>query len=258
MNGEPLLENNAGTSGAGALWTFRGSELVAQPRKGETRRYMTEPQSGASTKPPAGASPRGVLLVPDATSRERAFEIIYERKGDLVRVALSADPRQPPTGFEPRPKLVVINLIAKAAARGPGYTNAGAGRDACSTLYKAGARELLAGEATATPLGDPPSDAFCRLDGRVVRVVLLLSPVSSRQALESERARQERDVKVLAVRGTVQNESALGDGAFSVLRGNSTLVMALKGDVLIALYFDYPAGNHARLVEFAQRLRTAV
>jgi uncharacterized protein (TIGR03067 family) len=249
INGEPLLQND-GMIGAGALWTFRGSELVALSSQNETQRYATERQPAAS--------PKSMLLVPDPTSRQRAIEIIYERTGDLVRVAYSEDPRQPPTSFEPRRKLVVLNLTAKAAARGPGYANAGAGRDACSILDRAGARELLGGEAAVMPQRGPPSDAVCRLAGRGVEAVLFLSPVSSRQALDSERAKQERDVKILAVRGAVQDEPILGDGAFSVLQGNSTLVMALKGDVLIGMRFAYPVGNHARLVQFAQRVRSAL
>ncbi|MEP6943519.1 MAG: TIGR03067 domain-containing protein [Betaproteobacteria bacterium] len=248
VNGEPVVDEKI----VGAQWMFSGTDWTVTTRKGEKGRFTFQllPESG----------PKEFKYAPVAPSTERAGEMIYERTGERLRVAYMEIPDQRPAGFEPRRKQVIINLTPKAAAQGPGYASAGAGRDACSILRNAGARTLLRAEPfVATPAASAGTDAACRLEGAAgMRVSVQLIPVANRATLDSERAKQVKQAQTAAAPRTVQDEPALGEGAFVVLRGNSTLLVALKGDTMMMLAVDVAASNHAAVMQFAQQVRSAL
>ncbi|MEP7330197.1 MAG: TIGR03067 domain-containing protein [Betaproteobacteria bacterium] len=227
----------------GATWSFRASELAVQTRDGKRLRFTVRPESGAQ--------PKAFTFAPVPPSSERGGHMIYERAGDRLRLAYLDGIEGKATGFELARKLVVINLVARPAAVGPGYASPGPGRDACSILRTAGADALLGSTQTlVTPSPSNPS-AICRIEGTFgVAVVLALVPGSSQVALERERAKEARDQQ----RAIVADEPTLGASAFSATLGNSMLLMALKGETQVILRFNFPPGHRDRLIPFAQRV----
>lgn len=85
-------------------------------------------------------------------------------------------------------------------------------------------------------------------------MALGLVPGSGPVALDRARAKEARDQP----RAIVADEPALGGSAFSVTRGNSMLLMALKGETQVTLSFNFPSGNRDRLITFAQRVLAAL
>jgi len=244
-NGEAVVDDKI----IGTVWTFKGSELTLRTRRGESQAYVVKTE-------PTGL-PAAFTISPVMPSQERGGPLIYDRAGDRLRVAFIDGFVARPVDFQPHPKQVVLVLTAKSAAVGAaGLATAGPGRDACALLRKAGAHELLVAAWPANPktIESSPSAGSCRVEGAMARIDLLLIPASSRVVLDGERAKEVRDMPHWASKGTVEDEPALGPGAFVVRRGNSTVFMALKGETAVRIAFAYPQGHHQRMLDVSQRV----
>jgi len=248
MDGRAVMDDKI----IGASWTFKGGELTLKTRQGDSQSYAVRTE--------AGGAPAAFTISPVPPSKERGGTMIYERTGDRLRVAFMDGFAARPADFEPRPKQVVVVLMPRSAAVGAGYATAGPGRDACALLRKAGAEALIAAAWPANPktIESAPTAASCRVEGATTRVDLVLIPASSRALLDRERAKEVRDMPQWAVKGTVEDEPALGAGAFVVKRGTSTVFMALKGETVVRIGFAYPPDQQQRMVEVTRKVIAAL
>lgn len=248
MDGQAVMDDKI----IGALWTFKGSQLTLKTRQGQSQAYVVRIESAAA--------PASFTLSPVMPSKERGATMIYERTGERLRIAFLDGAEGRPVDFQPRRKQVVAILAPRSAAVGPGYATAGPGRDSCALLRKAGGHELLAAAWPANPktIETSTSAASCRLEGAMAKIDLVLIPASSRVLLDRERDREVSAMPHWAVKGTVEDEPALGAGAFVVKRGNSIVFMALKGDTAVRIGFATSSGSHQRLVELTQRVMSSL
>jgi uncharacterized protein (TIGR03067 family) len=234
----------------GAEWTFKGSELGVRTRRGESQVFTVELE--------AGAGPNAFTYKPVQPSNQRAGTMIYERAGDRLRIALMDGAEGRAVDFAPRPKQMILVLTRRPAAVGPGV--AGAGRDPCEMLRKAGVEDLLRTPQLAEVKGSSPASGSCGLESASgAAVVVQLVPASSRAVLDGQRNRDKNDKTNYAVPKVVEDEPALGAGAFTIKRGATHMTAyALKGEWLLIVSFRHPPGDYARLIAFAQRLLAAL
>lgn len=242
MNGE--LRGDAKI--AGATWTFRDAELVMETRAGEKQRFIVTLEPGSL--------PKAFRIAPVPPSTERGGWMIYERDGDRLRIAFMDNLEARPTSFEPRRKQLVATLLARSSAAGARGATGRGQWDPCAMLRDAGANELLGTQQTLSTPGTRDPGVSCRIEQAAgMAVALMLVPAATRTALERERVKSNR-----IERAVVQDEPVLGSAAFSSAKGNGTTVMTLRGDTLVALRFDYPPGNHAKLIQFARRVAAGI
>jgi uncharacterized protein (TIGR03067 family) len=234
----------------GAEWTFKGSELGVRTRRGESQVFTVELE--------AGAGPSAFTYKPVQPSNQRAGTMIYERAGDRLRIALMDGAEGRAVDFAPRPKQMILVLTRRPAAVGPGVARAG--RDPCEMLRKAGVEELLRTPQLAEVKGSSPASGSCGLESASgAAVVVQLVPASSRAVLDGQRNRDKNDKTNYAVPKVVEDEPALGAGAFTIKRGATHMTAyALKGEWLLIVSFRHPPGDYARLIAFAQRLLAAL
>lgn len=227
---------------AGATWTFRNTELVMEARNGEKQRFTVTMEPGSV--------PKAFRIAPVPPSSERGGWMIYEREGDRLRVAFMDNLDGRPAGFEPRRKQVVATLIAMPGGAGAQPATGRKQQDPCAILRDAGANELLGSSQTLTTPGTRDPGPSCRIEQATgFAVSLMLVQATTRAALDRERDKLSRNG-----RAVVQDEPAIGPAGFSAASGNNTVVMTLQGDTLVALSFDFPPGNYARLLPFARRV----
>jgi uncharacterized protein (TIGR03067 family) len=239
MNGELSLDRKS----VGATWTFRGDELLLETADGNRARYTVVLE--------AGSRPNALQLAPVPPSKERGGWMIYEREGDRLRFAYRDNLEGRPVSFAPQPKLVVTTLIAMDG--GSGRATGTSARDPCATLRAAGIEEFLGTTKILATPGTPDPTASCRIEqGYGLAVTLVLVSAATRATIERERAKRVADS-----RNVVQDEPALGAAAFSSLQGNGGIVMALKGDTLVMMAFNYPPNNRDKIVQLARRVLTA-
>ena len=247
-NGEVLLDEKI----VGAEWIFKGNELRVRTRRGDSHAFTLTLE--------AGAGPKAFAYVPVQPTKERAGTMIHERAGERLRVAFKDGAEGRAVDFAPRPKHVVLVLVPRAAAVGPGFASAGAGRDPCTMLRKAGIEDLLRTSQLAEMKGSSPPKGSCGLEAPSGAAVMLqLVPASSRAVLDGQRSREMNDKLTYAVPKVVEDEPALGAGAFTIKRGSTqTTAFALKGESLVMVSFRHQPGDQSRLIPFAQRLLSAL
>ena len=230
----------------GTTWTFTGSDLSIRLKTGDTQRFRLRVD--------ALAQPKAFEIAPATPSGEAARAMIYERDGQRLRIAWLESGGGRPASFGPARKLVVLTLVpgtagVAAAASGP--------RDACALLRGAGVVEFLGSAEVAAKPGTNPATG-CRIEQALgLAVTVLLTGAASRETLEREKTRFG-GANEAGPRAVVRDEPELGAGAFSIARGNFTLVGALKGDTFVLLRFDFPAGNQERIGKFARRVVAGV
>lgn len=231
---------------AGATWTFRDTELVMGARNGEKQRFTVTMEPGSA--------PKAFRIAPVPPSSERGGWMIYEREGDRLRLAFMDNLEGRPAGFEPRRKQLVATLIAMPGGAGAQPATGRKEQDPCAVLRDAGANELLGSSQTLTTPGARDPGRSCRIEQAAgIGVSLMLVQATTRAALDREREKLSRNVRTV-----VQDEPAVGPAGFSAASGNNTVVMTLQGDTLVALSFDFPPGNYARLVPFARRVVASI
>lgn len=233
----------------GATWTFTGSDLSIRLKSGDTQRYRLRVD--------VLAQPKAFEIAPASSSGEAARAMIYERAGPRLRIAWRESGDGRPVSFEPARKLVVLTLlpgtggVATAASRSLGP------RDACALLRGAGVVEFLGTAEVAAKPGANPATG-CRIERPLgLAVTVLLTGAGNRDMLDREKVRFG-GAESGGPRAVVRDEPELGPGAFSVARGNFTLVGALKGDTLVLLRFDFPPGNAERIGRFARQVVAGV
>ena len=231
---------------AGATWTFRDSEFVMEARNGEKQRFTVTMEPGSV--------PKAFRIAPVPPSSERGGWMIYEREGDRLRLAFMDNLEGRPAGFEPRRKQLVATLIAMPRGAGAQPATGHKQQDPCAILRDAGANELLGSSQTLTTPGARDPGRSCRIEQATgFAVSLMLVQATTRAALDRERGKMSRNE-----RAVVQDEPAVGPAGFSAASGNNTVVMTLQGDTLVALSFDFPSGNYARLLQFARRVVASI
>lgn len=238
MNGAARVDRKV----LNATWTFRGSELVVLNAQGERMR--------AALSFDATAQPSAFHITPLDSSRERPLWVIWQRQGDELRVAFYDGVDLRPEDFGPRRKLLVLTLVparAAPASAGP-----------CEILRVAGADRLLGGPTLARPDQDRKSapGSSCALDrndgSRAISLTLVAAPagpgyvdVARRQAQAGSKLQ-------------IEDEPALGPGAFSGARGWTVLIVALKGGTAMVIRVDALNADRAELRRFAQRVLDAL
>ena len=230
----------------GATWTFRDNELLLEPRTGERARF--------AVKLEPGASPKAFLATPVQPSGQRAGWMIYARDGARLRIAFMDNLEGRPASFARQPKLVLVTLVARDAMAGP----TGNRSHACDILRAAGVMDLLGPTAAPSTSRLSNPDTQCRFEQPMGAVTLGLTRATDRSALDRERERQAKQAQVSAARMVVQDEPDLGRSAFSVTTGNRAAMYLLKGDTMIVLFVELPAGNQARYMPFVRRVIAAV
>ena len=234
----------------GATWSFRDNELLMEPRNGEKGRYTVRLDKGAA--------PKALYATPVQPPGERAGWMIYAREGARLRIAFMDNLEGRPTGFEPQRKLVVVTLVPKGdAADGKAATVANK-QTACEILRAAGVMDLLGPTAQSTTERISNPSTQCRFEQPLGAVTLGLILATNRSALDRERERQDKQAPISAARMVVQDEPDLGPSAFSVTRGNSAQMYVLKGDTMIILGIQMPAGDPARNKAFVRRVVAAI
>jgi uncharacterized protein (TIGR03067 family) len=230
----------------GATWTFTGSDLAIRLQSGDTQRFRLRID--------ALAQPRAFEVAPASPSGEAARAMIYERDGPRLRIAWLESGGGLPVSFEPARKVVVLTLVPGA---GGVATSASGPRDACALLRGAGVVEFLGTAEVAAKPGANPATG-CRIEQALgLAVTVVLTGAASRETLEREKTRFG-SANAAGPQAVVRDEPELGPGAFSIARGNFTLVAALTGDTLVLLRFDYPPGNQQRISKFARRVVAGV
>jgi uncharacterized protein (TIGR03067 family) len=221
-----------------ATWTFRGSELLAQSANGERFR--------AALSFDSTAQPLAMYVVPIDDPQQRPVWMIWARQGDELRVAFYDGLDARPVDFGPQRKLAVLTLVP---AR-----NAPVALDPCASLRAAGVDALLGGPTQPQPARRAASEpgstcALDRTDGsRAISLTLVPAPAgpgyvdAARQEVQSRRRMQ------------IQDEPALGVGAFSNASGSRVIVVAERGGAAIVLELEGVAVDRDQLRRFAARV----
>lgn len=234
---------------AGATWTFTGSDLAIRLKTGDTQRFRLRVD--------ALAQPKAIEVAPATTSGEAARAMIYARDGQRLRIAWLESGGGRPESFAPARKLVVLTLVSGTGGVAASASTLRGPRDACALLRGAGVVEFLGTAEVAAKPGANPATG-CRIEQALgLAVTVLLTGAANRDMLDREKARFG-GAESAGPRAVVRDELELGPGAFSIARGNFTLVGALKGDTLVLLRFDYPAGNQERIGRFARQVVAGV
>jgi uncharacterized protein (TIGR03067 family) len=222
-----------------STWTFRGDELLLQPADGVPARWALT--FDATAEPPA------FLATPLDAPGEHPVWMISSRQGDELRLAFYDGRQGRPEDFGPRRKLVVLTLVP-AAATPPRVP------DPCDMLRAAGADRLLGGPTRPRqePAHASSPGATCaleRLDGSGTVTLTLVAPPAGAAYVNAMR----RDLA--SRRGVqVEEESALGPGAYSAIRGWTVFTIALKHGTAMLLGFEAPTVARAELRRFAQHV----
>lgn len=235
LNGEYRAEGKVLNS----TWTFRGDELVVQQAGGARLRW-------ALTFDPA-AEPPAFRATPLDAPGERPVWMILSRRHDELRLAFYDGLDRRPEDFGPRRKLVVLTLVPAPPAT--------AAADPCEILRAAGADRLLGGPTRLRQ--EPPrasrpgvSCALERDDGSATISLTLVAPPAGTAYVDAARRETEAGRRV-----QVEDEPALGLGAFSGLRGWTVIVVALKRGTAMLLRFEAPTVARAELRRFSESVR---
>ena len=240
MNGTPRAEGKV----LNATWTFRGSELVVQSV--HRKRLRATLSFDATAEPPA------FHVTPLDSREDRPLWIIWERRGDELRLAFYDGVDRRPEDFGPRPKLVVLTLVAAGATPTP------VALDPCAILRAAGANRLLGGPTRARPAqrraSTPGSScALDRTDGSSAISLTLVAPPAGPAYVDA--AREEANA---SRRLQIEDEPALGVGAFSSARGWTVVVVAHRRGTAMILTFEALRTERAELQRFAARVLDAL
>ena len=240
MNGTPRAEGKV----LNATWMFRGSELVVQP--GHGKRLRATLSFDTTAEPPA------FHVTPLDPPEERPLWIIWERRGDELRLAFYDGVDRRPEDFGPRPKLVVLTLVAASATPTP------VALDPCAILRVAGANRLLGGPTRARSTqrrGSTPgsSCALNRTDGASAISLTLVAPPAGPAYVEA--AREEANA---SRRLQIEEEPALGAGAFSGASGWTIVVVAHRRGTAMILTFEALRTERTELQRFAARVLDAL
>jgi uncharacterized protein (TIGR03067 family) len=227
-----------------ATWTFRGNELVVQTANGERLR--------AALSFEASAVPSAFRVTPAHPSTERPLWIIWARRGDELRLAFYDGVDRRPEDFGPRPKLVVLTLVAPRAVSAPTAS------DPCGVLRAAGVDGLLGGATRARPAqrGGSTLGSSCALDrtdgSRSISLTLIAPPAGPAYV---NLARQEAQAKP---RMQIEDELALGADAFSAASGWTVIVVAHRRGTAMILKFEALDADRVELRRFAARVLDAL
>jgi uncharacterized protein (TIGR03067 family) len=235
LNGEYRAESKILNS----TWTFRGDELVVQQAGGGRLRW-------ALTFDPA-AEPPAFRATPLDAPGERPVWMILSRRHDELRLAFYDGLDRRPEDFGPRPKLVVLTLVPAPAATPLA--------DPCEILRAAGVDRLLGGPTRLRQ--EPPrasrpgtSCALERDDGSGTVSLTLVAPPAGAAYVDAARRETETGRRV-----QVEDEPALGPGAFSGVRGWTVIAVALKRGTAMLLRFEAPMVARSELRRFSERVR---
>jgi uncharacterized protein (TIGR03067 family) len=239
MNGTPRAEGKV----LNATWTFRGSELVVKSVHGKRLR--------ATLSFDATAEPSAFHVTPLDPPEERPRWIIWERRGDELRLAFYDGVDRRPEDFGPRHKLVVLTLVA-ASAPTPVALHP------CAILRAAGANQLLGGPTRARPTrhraSTPGSScALDRTDGASAISLTLVAPPAGPAYVDA--AREEANA---SRRLQIEEEPALGVGAFSGSSGWTVVVVAHRRGTAMILTFEALRTERTELQRFAARVLDAL
>ena len=227
-----------------ATWTFRGTELVVQSVPGERLR--------AAVSFDATAEPPAFHVTPLDPPGERPLWIIWARQGDELRLAFYDGVDRRPEDFGPRRKLVVLTLAPTRAIPTP------AALDPCNILRGAGVDRLLGGPTQARPAphraSTPGSScALDRTDGsRTISLTIVASPAGPAYV---DAARREAHANR---RMQIEEEPALGAGAFSGASGWTVVVVAHRNGTAMILKFEALGAERVELRRFAARVLDAL
>jgi uncharacterized protein (TIGR03067 family) len=240
MNGAPRAEGKV----LNATWTFRGSELVVRSAHGKRLR--------ATLSFHATAEPSAFHVTPLDAPEERPRWIIWERRGDELRLAFYDGIDRRPEDFGPRHKLVVLTLVAASATPTP------VALDPCAILRAAGANRLLGGPSRARPAQHRASTpgstcALDRTDGASAISLTLVAPPAGPAYVDA--AREEANA---SRRLQIEEEPALGVGAFSGASGWTIVVVAHRRGTAMILTFEALRTERTELQRFAARVLDAL
>ncbi len=240
MNGAPRADGKV----LNATWTFRGTELVVRAVPGERLR------AALSFDPTA--EPPAFHVAPLDPPGERPRWMIWERRGDELRVAFYDGVDRRPEDFSPRPKLVVLTLVPARAA------STSAAPDPCAILRAAGVDRLLGGPTRARPAprreAIPGSScALDRTDGSSAISLTLVAPPAGPAYVDAARREADADRRT-----QIEEETALGDGAFSGRRGWTVVVVAHRHGTAMILTLEAARAERADVRRFAARVLDAL
>ena len=227
-----------------ATWTFRGEELVVQNAHGERLR--------AALSFDATAEPPAFYVSPLDPSGDRPLWIIWSRQGDELRLAFYDGIDGRPEDFSPRRKLVVLTLVPARAA------DTAAALDPCNVLRGAGVDRLLGGPAQARPAPRPASTpgsscALDRTDGSRAISLTLVPPPAGPGYVDAARREAQADRRL-----QIEEEPALGAGAFSGAGGWTVIVVAHRRGTAMLLKFEALGAERVELRRFAARVLDAL
>jgi uncharacterized protein (TIGR03067 family) len=96
----------------GSTWTFRGDELTMDGHEGKERHTL---------KLDTASEPRSMFTNRVEPARPQSGWMIYELKGDRLKIGFMDALKGKPESFEPREKLIIIELVreTKAVKEGP-------------------------------------------------------------------------------------------------------------------------------------------
>jgi uncharacterized protein (TIGR03067 family) len=224
-----------------ATWTFRGSELVVHNVQGERLRATVSFDSAA--EPPA--------FHVDAPG-QRPLWIIWARAGDELRLAFYDGVDRRPEDFGPRRKLVVLTLVPTRVGSAPRDP------DPCAVLRVAGVDRLLGGPTQARPAERRASTpgttcALDRTDGSRVISLTLVAPPGGPAVVDAARLEMQANRRM-----QLEEEPALGAGAFSSAHGWTVVVVAQRRGTAMILEFQALGADRTELRRFAARVLDAL
>ena len=223
-----------------ATWAFRGTELVVQDVHGTRLR--------ATLSFDATAEPAAFRV--DAPG-ERPLWVIWAQRADELRLAFYDGVDRRPEDFGPRHKLVVLTLV-------PARATATVARDPCDVLRVAGVERFLGGPTQARPgerrASIPGSTcALDRTDGSKAIALTLVAPPAGPGYVDAARREATADHRM-----QLDEEPALGAGAFSSARGWTIIVVAHRRGTAMILKFEGLAAERTELRHFAARVLDAL
>jgi uncharacterized protein (TIGR03067 family) len=220
-----------------ATWTFRGSELLAQNANGE--RFRAALSFDSTAQPPA------VYVVPIDDAQQRPLWMIWARQGNELRVAFFDGVDARPVDFGPQRKLVVLTLVPARSAP--------VALDPCGSLRAADVDGLLGGPtqpgSARRAASEPGSTcALNRTDGsRAISLTLVPAPAGAGYIDAARREAQSSRMQI-------QDEPALGVGAFSSTSGSRVIVVAERRGAAIVLELEGFGVDRTQLRRFAARV----
>jgi hypothetical protein len=170
--------------------------------------------------------------------------MIWARQGDELRVAFFDGVDARPVDFGPQRKLVVLTLVAAHSAP--------VALDACRVLRSADVDGLLGGPTQPRSTRRSKSGSICALDrtdgSRAISLTLVPAPAGAGYV---DAARQEAQSRH---RMQIEEEPALGAGAFSSTSGWTVIVVAERRGAAIVLKLEGVAVDGSQLRGFAARV----